>query len=207
MPSDPALNSMATELAGIDLSNLYSVIDKNNVHGLNLDVPETAKELIKPWENREDDEKFVESNVDDQLMIHIPFTENVRIKSILLKVGRGDMAPRHLDIYLNQPNIVDFSDAETLQPHLKLALLEGETGVLEYPVRMTAFASVHSLSLFFTNPDHFCSRVYFVGFRGDMRSVKREGATKLLVPAPTAADAAIGSAKAETKASSRTMAR
>jgi len=39
------------------------------VHGLNLDVPETAKELIKSWENRDDEEKFVESNVDDQVSI------------------------------------------------------------------------------------------------------------------------------------------
>jgi len=197
---------MATESAGIDLSNLYSVIDKNNVQGLNLGVPAAAKELIKPWESREDEEKFVESNVDDQLMIHIPFIENVRIKSILLKVGRGDVAPRHLDIHLNHPNIVDFSDAETLQPHLKFALLEGETGVVEYPVRVAAFSSVHSLSLFFTNPDNDSSRVYFVGFRGDLRSVRRDGTTKLHVPASNAADAALGT-KAETTANSRTTAR
>jgi hypothetical protein len=161
--------------------------------------------LIKPWEDREDEVKFVESNVDDQLMVHIPFTENVRIRSILLKVGRGDTAPRHLDVYLNHPNI-DFSDAESLQPHLKLALLEGESGVMEYPVRVAAFASVHSLSLFFANPDNACSRVYFIGFRGDLRSVKREGTAKLQVPAPTATDAAMGT-KAETKGSARPTAR
>jgi hypothetical protein len=34
---------------------------------------------------------------------------------------------------------------------LKLALLEGESGVMEYPVRVAAFASVHSLSLFFVS--------------------------------------------------------
>lgn len=84
------------------LTNEY----RDSVHGLNLNIPESAKELIKPWEERDDEQKFVESNVDDQvtffgrvivfqrtlkqmnqLMIHIPFMENVRIKSILLKVG------------------------------------------------------------------------------------------------------------------------
>lgn len=139
------------------------------------------------------------------------------------------MSPRHLDIYLNHPNI-DFSDAESLQPHLKLALSEGETSVMEYPVRVAAFASVHSLSLFFVgvlftnwwsgvsfpllrvqnhqaNPEYSASRVYFIGFRGDMRSVKRDATSMLHVPAPTAADAALGGTKAETKATNRTTAR
>ncbi len=103
-------------------------------------------------------------------MIHIPFMENVRIKSMLLKVGawyllsfsstvmslpvfegRGDIAPRHVKLYSNHPNIVDFSDAENLQPHLDLALLEGEIGVVEYPLRVAAFTSVHSLSLLFVS--------------------------------------------------------
>ena len=99
---------------------------------------------------------------------------------------------------------------------------------MEYPVRIAAFTSVHSLSLFFVgvlfinlwgvtshflsffinqkNPENASSLVYYVGFRGDMRSVKREGVPKLLVPAPSAADAALGT-KAETKAGNRPTAR
>jgi len=57
------------------------------VHGLNLTVPEDAKETIKPWDERESTEKFAESNVDDQLVVHIPFAQNVRIKSVLVKLG------------------------------------------------------------------------------------------------------------------------
>lgn len=37
------------------------------MHGLNLTVPEDAKETIKPWDERESTEKFAESNVDDQV--------------------------------------------------------------------------------------------------------------------------------------------
>ena len=36
------------------------------VNGLNLTVPEDAKELIKPWDKRETTDKFVDSGVDDQ---------------------------------------------------------------------------------------------------------------------------------------------
>jgi hypothetical protein len=135
------------------------------------------------------------------------------------------MAPRQLDIFLNRPNIVDFSEAESFRPQLEFALSEGETGVTEYPVRVAAFTSVHSLSLFFVgvlftsarrlffiffhnqkNPENSSSRVYFIGFRGDMRSVKREGTSKLPVVASNAADAPLGT-KAETKASNRPTAR
>lgn len=94
-----------------------------------------------------------------QLIIHVPFVENVRIKSVLLKLGRGEAAPRHLRIYANHSTIVDFAEAETTKPQLNISLLEGETGVVEYPVRVASFVSVHSLSLFFVStpsyPGHF----------------------------------------------------
>lgn len=57
------------------------------MHGLNLVVPEAAKAVIKPWADRADEEKHADSNVDDQLIIHVPFMERVRIRSILLKLG------------------------------------------------------------------------------------------------------------------------
>lgn len=40
---------------------------RGSVHGLNLTVPEDAKETIKPWDERESTEKFADSNVDDQV--------------------------------------------------------------------------------------------------------------------------------------------
>lgn len=72
---------------------------------MNLTVPEDAKAVIKPWDEREDTTKYADSNVDDQVsdsgtcivcsyaerngqvVIHIPFTQNVRLRSISLKLG------------------------------------------------------------------------------------------------------------------------
>ncbi|KDR80381.1 hypothetical protein GALMADRAFT_242776 [Galerina marginata CBS 339.88] len=190
--SDSAHNSLAADLGGTDISNLFRVIDRDNVYGLNLTVPEDAKEIIKPWDEREDNTKYLDSNVDDQLIIHVPFTQNVRIKSILLKLGRGEVTPRHLRIYANHSTIVDFSEAETTKPQLNISLLEGETGVVEYPLRVASFVSVHSLSLFFNDSvGGEGSRIYYIGFKGDMRSTKREVNSKLEVPAPHAADASL----------------
>jgi hypothetical protein len=40
---------------------------RGSVHGLNLTVPEDAKETIKPWDERDSTDKFADSNVDDQV--------------------------------------------------------------------------------------------------------------------------------------------
>ena len=49
-------------------------------------------------------------------------------------VGRGEVTPRRLRIYANRANIIDFSEAEDVQPSLNISLLEGETSVTEYPL-------------------------------------------------------------------------
>lgn len=80
------------------------------MNGLNLTVPEHAKEVIKPWDKRDTTEQWVESGVDDQvsltvlcsipyqflfrvtdrlcqIILNIPFTQSVRVRSLLIKIG------------------------------------------------------------------------------------------------------------------------
>ncbi|KAF5357218.1 hypothetical protein D9756_006361 [Leucocoprinus leucothites] len=179
-----------------------------SVHGLNLAVPEHAKDLIKPWNERESTEKFADSGVDDQMIIHIPFTENVRLRSVLLKLGRGELAPRHLRIYANHNTIVDFADAESTNPQLNISLLEGETAVTEYPLRVAAFSSVHSLSLFFNESvGDDVSRLYYIGFKGDVWSSKQAVNSMLDVPAPNTGDARLVDRLNEKAAGRQTTAR
>ncbi|KAF8493397.1 galactose-binding domain-like protein [Russula emetica] len=189
---EPEASSNASQLVGSNIDSLYGVIDRDNVHGLNLTVPEDAKETIKPWDERESTEKFAESNVDDQLVVHIPFAQNVRIKSVLLKLGRGEVTPRRLRVYANRANIIDFSEVDDVQPSLNISLLEGETSVTEYPLRMAAFSSINSLSVFFSDSvGGECSRVYYIGFKGETRVIRKEGINKLEIPAANAADASL----------------
>lgn len=92
--------SASADLEGsVDTSNLFEVIDRNkwvvkslqktfylsktkkknlshstlesSVHGLNLTVPEDAKEIIKPWDEREDNSKYLDSSVDDQVCLYL----------------------------------------------------------------------------------------------------------------------------------------
>lgn len=116
---------------------------------------------------------IIECPQPEQIIIHVPFVENVRIDSLHLKLGElhsystlydfdvsnplcqatGEFCPTHLRVYANRPNIVDFSEAESLTPNLDITLRQGETGIVDYPLRAAAgkFSNVYSLSLFFVS--------------------------------------------------------
>lgn len=171
-------------------------------------MPEDAKAIIKPWDQRGDTTAYADSNVDDQIVIHVPFTENVRLRSISLKLGRGELAPRHLRIFANHTTIVDFDDAEVTKPQLNITLQEGEAGVIEYPLNTPAFASIHSLSVFFSEAvGGEVTRLYYIGFRGDTRSQRKEGRSKLEIPAANAADASLTDRLQEKAGGQQTTAR
>ncbi|KAI0322840.1 DUF1000-domain-containing protein [Amylostereum chailletii] len=195
-------------LSGPGQDNMFSAIDRVNVHGLNLTVPEDAKETVKPWDERESTDKFADSNVDDQMIIHIPFTQNVRLRSILVKTGRGEVTPRRLRIYANNANIVDFTEADDSRPSLDIALQESDTSVVEYPLRVATFANINSLSLFFSDSHGGdVSRIYYIGFKGDLRYLRKEGTDKLPIPAANAADAPLVDRVAEKRAASQPTAK
>jgi hypothetical protein len=65
-PTDSVQNFLSDAISA-DSNNLFGVIDRDKVHGLNLSVPEDAKEVIKPWDERDDMEKWCESGVDDEV--------------------------------------------------------------------------------------------------------------------------------------------
>lgn len=75
--------------------------------------------------------------------------------------GRGEVTPRRLRIYANRANIIDFSEVDDVQPSLNISLLEGETSVTEYPLRMAAFSSINSLSLFLVRNPQIILQPYF----------------------------------------------
>lgn len=109
-----------------------------------------------------------------QFILNIPFTQPVRIKSILINPGRGDFAPRRIRAYVNRIHGVDFEEVEASsaptapdqpaaqraalgavgsgKPQADFALLDGEPGVSEYPVSAARFASVNSISVVLVSP-------------------------------------------------------
>lgn len=188
---DPSVGGSLREFTVPETGNLYAFIEKQNVHGLNLTVPEHARAIIKPWDKREDTNEHAESEVDDQMVVHVPFNQAVRLRSMMVKLGTGETRPRHLRVYMNNPNIVDFSDADATKPNFSMTLPD-DSGVVEIPLRAAVFASVNALSIHFSeSTGGEVSRIFYLGFKGETRAMTKEASSGLTVGAQNAADASL----------------
>lgn len=76
------------------------------------------------------------------------------------RIARGEAQPRRLRVYANHPAGLDFSEAESTRPQQDMTLLEGEAGVVEYPVKVAAFANVIALTLFLVSA--FTTRLWLL---------------------------------------------
>jgi PITH domain len=73
---------------GIQYS-LYEKIDLENTECLNEEIEGSGKTVFKPYEQRLDLEKFVQSDADEELLFNIQFTGNVKLKGFRL-IGAND---------------------------------------------------------------------------------------------------------------------
>ncbi|KAL1124418.1 hypothetical protein AAG570_001047 [Ranatra chinensis] len=73
--------------------SLYSKIDIENVECLNEAIEDSGKCVFKPWEERLNIEKFVESDADEELLFNIPFTGNIKLKGIIVVGGEDQSHP------------------------------------------------------------------------------------------------------------------
>ena len=95
------------------------------------------------------------SNEDDpELILHVPFTEAVKIQSVCISGGLGGVAPQEAKVWVDRDDI-DFSNAEDLPPAQTLDLVDPDqhmsfgAGSLDYPLRASKFQAVSSLTFFF----------------------------------------------------------
>lgn len=153
--------------------NLYTRIDRDNVVALNAAPPGKGSEVIKPWDSRLDEETYLESDSDDQLIIRIPFTGSVKLRAVLLKAGPGDHTPAKVALYNNVENL-DFSDIADLKPTQEFDIVQSRD-VGEYHVMPAKFPNVTSITLFFpASQGADTTRVYYVGFLGQWHERKNE---------------------------------
>ena len=60
------------------LDFLYKRTDKDNVVALNAAEGSNAGKVIRPWNERDTSQDFLESDADEQLILQIPFTGSVK---------------------------------------------------------------------------------------------------------------------------------
>ncbi|KAI0297300.1 PITH domain-containing protein [Multifurca ochricompacta] len=151
--------------------NVFVHIDRDNVIALNS-IGE-GKEVIKPWNERLDEQEFIESDADDQLIIRIPFTGSVKLRCLLLKSGPGDQTPAQVALFTNADDL-DFSDAVEKVPAQKFDVATGRE-VGEYALKPAKFPNVSSVTLFFpASQGAETTRIYYIGFLGQWSERKQE---------------------------------
>ncbi|KAK4051146.1 hypothetical protein OIV83_002968 [Microbotryomycetes sp. JL201] len=190
--------------------SLFPFIDLQKCHGLNLSIPDSLPRVLRPLDTKDvvmanDDMAEADhatdgaawtggaidsQDDDDEILVHIRFSELVRVKSILIGTGggRSSSAPRLAKCWVNRVDgDIDFQAAQDVKPEQDWELLEavdGARGAVEYPVRVSKFANVSSLDLYFANSRSGThSRLYFIGFMGESRTLKKEAGDRLTVGA------------------------
>lgn len=137
------------------MADLSACIDFRNVECLNSKPGKGFENVLKQG-YREDDGLILESDTDEQILIHIPFQQSVRLSGIVIKsTGDPGTAPRQVKLFVNN-NVIGFAEATESTPAYALDLNEdqvsGET-IITLPV--VKFKNVNCLTFFVeTNMDN-----------------------------------------------------
>ncbi|KZP27403.1 DUF1000-domain-containing protein [Athelia psychrophila] len=143
--------------------NLFQYIDRPNVVALNATTE--GPNVIKPWHERMDEAVSLESDADDQLIIRIPFTGSVKLRSLLLKTGPAEQTPTKVVLFANEDNL-DFDDATDKTPTQEFHVAQGRE-IGEYAVKAAKFSNLSSITLFFPQAQGADStQIYYVGLLG-----------------------------------------
>ncbi|EON61059.1 hypothetical protein W97_00270 [Coniosporium apollinis CBS 100218] len=169
---------------------LYKQIDFSALTCLNEATPRSGAAICqKTWAQRLEAEPELESDADEQLLMIVPFTGQVRLHSILLRTSTDASAPKTLHVHLNRDDL-DFSTASDLQPTQTIELSQ-TSEVQELPIKRALFNTTRCLALFF--PDNFgdgedVTRISYLGFKGEFMKLNKEPVNFLYEAAANPAD-------------------
>jgi hypothetical protein len=139
----------------------------------------TGSDASKDW---------IESDVDNQLMLYVPFTANLKIHTIhITSCVSGDddddeapVRPKTIHIWTNRQHNLGFEEAEDVPSTQTIELKESdwdvESGTAKLELRFVKFQNVYSVVLFVADGDGDgektrIDRIRFVGETGSKREM------------------------------------
>ncbi|OQO04813.1 hypothetical protein B0A48_07830 [Cryoendolithus antarcticus] len=176
--SEGAAHDHSDDITPALQNQIYSQIDFDAITTLNESVPQSgAAVLKKTWAERTDEEPEVVSDVDEQLLMHIPFTAQLRLHTIIIRTSNSPSAPQTLHLFANSTSSLDFSAAADLAPTQTLQLSR-TSEVQEVAVKRALFSTLRTLDLFvednFSNGEEDETRIGYIGFKGEWMKLNRE---------------------------------
>ncbi|KAJ6006457.1 hypothetical protein N7451_004401 [Penicillium sp. IBT 35674x] len=161
-------------------SLLYSQIDFDSISTLNEAAPAAGAAVVrKTWAERLNDEPELESDADEQLLMYIPFTGQVKVHSLLLYTAPTSSAPKTVKLFKNRDDL-DFSMASELSPTQTIEVPQPQAGadVFELPLNRAHWNTTTSITLFFednwSDGEEDVTKVGYVGFKGQFMALNRE---------------------------------
>lgn len=156
---------------------LYSQIDFSALLTLNEDTSNSGRSICqKTWAQRLTPSPELVSSADEQLLMLVPFTGQVRLHSILVRTSDSAASPKTLKVFVNASDM-DFDTAAEKQPTQTLEIARSNE-VQEIPVKRVHFNNTRSLALFFednwSQGDEDETRITYLGFKGDFMKLNKE---------------------------------
>lgn len=166
--------------------SLYQHISHDHIRTLNESEDNSGREIFKKWEDRFNTSKILESDVDEQLLIFVPFTGLVRLHSLLVRTTSDDTAPNVIKLYKNREDL-DFATVSDLNPTVKFEHPHGVGGdpdngneeeeddsIVEYSLNRAHFSNVQNLTIFIEdNHGSDVSKILYIGLRGEWSKLSK----------------------------------
>lgn len=122
--------------------DLSSMIDKRSMECLNQSNQHDLEACLT------NDDRYLESDCDEQLIINIGFLQNVKLHALKI-AGPEALAPKTVKVFVNQIKTMDFDTAERSQPVQELVLTKDDIADdVVIPLRFVKFQNVASVTLY-----------------------------------------------------------
>lgn len=150
--------------------DLRQFINYGSVRVLNSDAKCSASSVLQGAGALRSD-----ADVDQQLLISVPFTTPVNIASMRVVADKPrdaeESGPQSIKLFVNQSNL-DFSDAESSEAAQALMLTEAQLKGASVTLKLAKFMRVHALAVFVaTNQKDtavtFLNNLSFIGSPAD----------------------------------------
>eukprot|EP00892_Ulva_mutabilis_P000062 jgi/Ulvmu1/10056/UM006_0003.1 len=127
-------------------TDLLESIDWSATECLNASSKRPLDNALKQG-YRDDDKLLLESDADEQLLLHINFTASAKLRSIVIAAPNDEHAPKHVKIFINRATI-GFSEAEEEGALQSFELTEEHLSGKPVPLKLALFQAVNTLSVF-----------------------------------------------------------
>eukprot|EP00008_Paramoeba_atlantica_P008587 CAMPEP_0201491220 /NCGR_PEP_ID=MMETSP0151_2-20130828/29003_1 /ASSEMBLY_ACC=CAM_ASM_000257 /TAXON_ID=200890 /ORGANISM="Paramoeba atlantica, Strain 621/1 / CCAP 1560/9" /LENGTH=209 /DNA_ID=CAMNT_0047877477 /DNA_START=18 /DNA_END=647 /DNA_ORIENTATION=+ len=157
-----------------DQSSLFQYIDTEKVFCLNEEDEGSIRKVFKPHDQRLDKTQFTKSDCDEQLIIYIPFTGNVKLTSFCFSGLSESSSPAVVKAWRNRSDI-NFSNVESLKPVQEWALHPDLRAEIDYPVSVSHWQSCSSILFFISkNFGEDETELAYIGLKGAHQELKRD---------------------------------